>query len=304
MKKLKLGLVGLAASVSVMAAEPVIEIVVGYPPGGSQDLIARSLQQVLIEKANLKVVVNNKIGADGAVAYNYYALNPSNKILIVSPSNTVYKKLTGGVPYDPINDLDYIAPIGVQAFTFMVPYDSKYQTLADLEEDARHHNINCASPHGGGTFMLQYLSARDKFPLNIVPYKGGPAVETALLSKQVDCGVDAMAGFLPYAPDKKLRLLATFSTDYSHNTNSKPIADHELFEFFFGIGLSSKMDSELRNCIIDLAVNLKNDPEFVERHKSLALGYPPKMPADYKKVLNKNVQVLNEVKEKYKLGAE
>jgi len=307
MKKLKLGLVGLAASVSVMAAEPVIEIVVGFPAGGSNDLIGRSLQQVLIEKANFKVVVTNKIGGDGVVAYNYYSINPSNKILILSPSNTEYiaeyKKASGGT-YDPINNLDYIVPIAVQAFTLMVPYDSKYQTLADLEEDARHHNINCGVQATTGTFMLQYLQARDKFPLNIIPYKGGAAVDAALLANQVDCGIDTMSGFIPYEASKKLRILTTFSTDHSHHTNIKPVDNHDLFEFFNAIGLSNKMDPEIRNRIIELTVNLKNDPEFVEKHKSLGMGFPAKMPTDYKKVLQKNVQALSEVKEKYKLGAE
>lgn len=303
--KIMMFVAGLALSMLALGAEPQIEIVVPFPPGGGQDILARSMQQVLLEKTKYNVIVLNKTGGDGAVAFQYYETNPSNKILMVSSGSTVFKKLISSPNYDPVNDLDYVASIGVQASIVMVPYDSKYQTIQDLLNDSKVHNVNCGASNSAGVFFLKYLAAKEKAPINIVPYKGSVAVTTAVMGKQIDCAVDAMAGYLLDGGAKRVRLLAVASTDFAKISNLKPIMDNELFEYFYGAAMSEKMDPEMRKTVIDVIANLKHDPEFVEKHKNIiALGYPSKFPTDYKKILIKTYQDLLAFKDKYNIGFE
>src|SRR5690606_25094953 len=90
-----------------------VHIVVGYPPGGGSDSLARLCAQILSEKLGQSFIVDNRPGAAGNIAANYVAReNDPYKLLFVGGAHVINASLYDDIPYRPIQDF---APVGLVA---------------------------------------------------------------------------------------------------------------------------------------------------------------------------------------------
>ena len=188
-----LGMAALVAHAQAWPAGKPVTLVVPFPPGGSTDLIARTLAGKLPEKlGGGTVIVDNKAGATGTIgATQVTRAQPDGYTLLVSSLGPfVIAPHLIKVPYDPLKDLDPLT-IAVQApNVLVVPAASPHKTLADViaYEKANPGKMTFASSGNGSS---DHLTA-ELFWLQTgttgihVPYKGGGPVMTDLLGNQVD----------------------------------------------------------------------------------------------------------------------
>src|SRR4249920_3019980 len=114
--------IGLACLALLLAFGPVqglaqsypskpIRLVVGFPPGGTTDVIARLVASKLSERLGQQVIVDNRPGASGMLGADAVAKSlPDGYTLLLSSSQlAVYTSLYGKVPFDPVKDLEPIA---------------------------------------------------------------------------------------------------------------------------------------------------------------------------------------------------
>ena len=223
MRKLLCTLVTSLSMASAMAwPDKPVTLVVPFPPGGSTDLIARTLVPKLQEKLGGTFIVDNKGGATGTIGAGGVArAAPDGYTLLVSSlgSYVIAPHLIAKVPYDALKDFDYIT-VAVQApNVLVVPAKSPHKSMADVIafEKANPGKMSFASSGNGSS---DHLTA-ELFWLQTgtsgihVPYKGGGPVMTDLLGGQVDSSFMNINTAMPQIQAGKLKALAITSAKRS-----------------------------------------------------------------------------------------
>ena len=216
----------LAASLALSSAmawpDKPVTLLVPFPPGGSTDLIARTLAPKLQEKLGGTFIVDNKGGATGTIGAGMVAkAAPDGHTILVSSLGpyVIAPHLLAKVPYDALKDFDYIT-VAVQApNVLMVPAKSPHKTMADViaYEKANPGKMSFASSGNGSS---DHLTA-ELFWLQTgtsglhVPYKGGGPVMTDLLGAQVDSSFMNVNTAMPQILAGKLRALSITSAKRS-----------------------------------------------------------------------------------------
>jgi tripartite-type tricarboxylate transporter receptor subunit TctC len=222
MKKLliaaTLGFAALAANAQAWPAAKPVTLIVPFPPGGSTDLIARTLSNGLPAKlGGATVIVDNRAGATGTIGAAYVSRAPADgyTLLVSSLGPFVIAPHLIKTPYDALKDLDPVS-IAVQApNVLVVPAASPHKSIAEViaYERANPGKMTFAS---SGTGSSDHLTA-ELFWLQTgttgihVPYKGGGPVMTDLLGAQVDSSFMNINTAMPQIQAGKLRALAITS---------------------------------------------------------------------------------------------
>jgi tripartite-type tricarboxylate transporter receptor subunit TctC len=223
MKKL---LCALAATFSLASAfawpDKPVTLVVPFPPGGSTDLIARTLAPKLQEKLGGTFITDNKAGATGTIGAGFVTrAAPDGHTLFVSSLGpfVIAPHLLAKVPYDALKDFDYIT-VAVQApNVLVVPANSPHKNMAGVIAflKANPDKMTFASSGNGSS---DHLTA-ELFWLQTgttgihVPYKGGGPVMTDLLGAQVDSSFMNINTAMPQILAGKLRALSITSAKRS-----------------------------------------------------------------------------------------
>ncbi len=119
-----------------------VRLISPYPTGGAPDAMARVLAEKLSRKWGKPVVVDNRPGGNGFIAIDAFkrgARDGHDLIQLDSVHIAAYPYMFKKLPYDPAKDFQVIAPIFKSFMYFVVPTNSKYQTIADVIADAKAH---------------------------------------------------------------------------------------------------------------------------------------------------------------------
>jgi tripartite-type tricarboxylate transporter receptor subunit TctC len=226
MKKLLIACaLGAAALAAQAQAWPnkAVTLLVPFPPGGSTDMIARTLSSKLPEKLGTGTfVVQNTAGAGGTLgAAAAKRAAPDGYTIFVSSLGpfVIGPHLIKGLQYDPLRDFDYIT-VAVQAPNVLtVPANSRFKSVADVLADLRANpgKMSFASAGNGTsdhlTAELFWQETHTKG--THVPYKGGAPAMQDLLGGQVEATFMNINTGLPNMRAGKLRALAITSTKRS-----------------------------------------------------------------------------------------
>ena len=208
-----------------------VTLVVPFPPGGSTDQIARTLQPKLQEKFGGSFVVDNKPGATGTIGATLVTrAAPDGHTLFVSSLGpyVIAPHLTK-VTYDATKDFDFIT-VAVQApNVLVVPAASPHRTLADVIafQKANPGKMTFASSGNGSSDHLTaelYWQQTGTTGVH-VPYRGGGPVMTDLLGNQVDSSFMNINTAMPQITGGKLRALAITSAQRSPLLPGVPTLD-------------------------------------------------------------------------------
>ena len=204
----------LAAS-TAMAQFPTkpVRVLVPFGAGSSTDIVMRIIAQPLGQALGQPVVVENKPGADGAIAAAEVAkATPDGHTLILGTNSP----FSAGphlrkVPYDAIADFTAISLVGNYTFFVLVHPSVPARTLADLIAYARANpgKLNYATGNTSGIVMTAMLASQANMQLMHVPYKSEPPAITDLLSGTIDVMISSYATVAPHVREGKLRPLVT-----------------------------------------------------------------------------------------------
>ena len=270
------------AQAQAWPAKPVT-LLVPFPPGGSTDLIARTLAPKLQEKLGGNFIVENKAGAGGSVgtAAVKRAAPDGYNILVTSLGPLVIgPHLLKNVPYDALKDLDYIT-VAVQAPNVLcVPTASKLKTLADVlaKLKAEPGSMSFASSGNGSSDHLTaelFWQVTGTNGLHI-PYKGGGPAMSDLLGGQVDSAFININTALPQIKAGKLRAVATSSAKRSPLLPDVPTLDEQGVkgadvQSWQAFAAPKGLPADIKNRLRDAVVAGLNDP--VVKAQLLELGF-------------------------------
>ena len=218
-----MALVSIAAhTASAQTAFPArtVRILVGYVPGGPNDIIARAIGDKLAQAWEKSVVVENVPGASGNIAGDRVAkAAPDGYTLLLANSSQIVANpsLFDKMSYDPLKDLAPISQVASTPNVLTVPNDLPVRNVQDLVALVR------ATPGkysfgSAGVGTTQHLAGelfkwRAKLDLQHIPYRGASAVITDLLGSRITMFFGNIAPLLPLVREGKLRGLAVTSLD-------------------------------------------------------------------------------------------
>ena len=191
-----------------------LKILVGFPPGGSADVLARMVADALKDDFG-PIVVDNKPGAGGRIALNMTkAAKPDGQTVIILPSGPmvlfphVYKKLD----YDAVKDFTPISQIARFQFGVVSGPASNVKTVAEMVAKAKTdpNSASYGTP-GAGTlphFMGVLMEQSAGINLNHIPFQGGAPANTALLGGHIGYKFDVVSETAEMHRAGKVRIIA------------------------------------------------------------------------------------------------
>ncbi len=190
-----IGVLCAALSVSSARAQTAVTMIVGYPPGGATDLMARIMQPELAAALGAQVVVKNTAGANGTVgALELARSRPDGSTILLAPGGSlVLTPHTRGAPFQQTDFLP-ICQVTAALVVMMTPQESGLRSLADVIARAREARgtLPYASTGPGGTPHISMIALERLagIEMNHIPFRGSGEVMQAMASKQVPLFTD------------------------------------------------------------------------------------------------------------------
>lgn len=199
-----------------------------FAPGGIADLSARAVVEAMARTLGQAIVIDNRPSAGGIVASSAVAqARPDgHTLLLMSNANAVSASLFRKLPYDVQRDFAPIGTIGFFELALVVDARSRFATLGELIAHAKAQpgRLTIASIAVGSTQHLAAELLKTSLGIDalVVPYKGTPAVLTALRAGDVDVAVEILGPVLPQVTGRALRVLATTGEQRSESLPEAP----------------------------------------------------------------------------------
>jgi tripartite-type tricarboxylate transporter receptor subunit TctC len=195
-----------------------LRFVVGFPPGGPNDLLARIVAPGIAERLKRSVVVENRAGANGEIAAASVAKAvPDGSVFMLASngSTTVAPALNPNMSYDVRIEFAAVAPVGINPMLLVVRNALPAKNVSELLALGREMpgKLNGASAGAGGAthLALELFKSMGKVDIVHVPYKGGGPAMADLMAGLVDIYFGGLSTALPHVKAGKMRALGQTS---------------------------------------------------------------------------------------------
>lgn len=262
------------------SAQQPVRIILGYPPGGSTDVVARLLQPRLSAELGVPVIVESKAGANGTIGVDAVAKAPpdGNTLLLITSSPLVVVPHVQKTPYDTLRDLAPITLIGQSPEALGVHPSSPATNLQQFLDRAKREDLRLASSGNGGLphLAIELLKSSTGGHVIHVPYKGGGPAITDAMAGHVDGVVMDLAALLPHFKSGKLRPLVVTAAERDPFLPDVPSAREAGLGSFqavnwMGIYAPAKTPAPVVDRLHKAVLKILAEPETVQKLHNVAL---------------------------------
>jgi tripartite-type tricarboxylate transporter receptor subunit TctC len=196
-----------------------VRVVVPWPPGGSNDIVARIVTQKLTELVGQQFVVDNRGGAAGTIGAETVARAAPDgyTIMIHSATHVANPHLYGKLPYDTLKDFVGVAPLSVQIGMLVVHPSLPVKSVKELVALAKSKPGQVVySSSGNGSFVhltMAMFAAMTDIKMTHVPYKGGGPAAISISSGETQAQFGTIGAVMQQVKANRVRPLAV-SSDY------------------------------------------------------------------------------------------
>ena len=190
-----------------------VRLIVGYPPGGAVDGIARVTGQQLAQTFGQPFVVENRAGASGIIGADIVAKSPADgyTLIALAGTHTVNPSLYKKLPYDTERDFAPVSVVASSAYILVVHPSLPVKSIRELIAFAKKNRgqVNYASSGNAGLPHLsgELFKVKAGIEMTHIPYKGSAAVTTAVLSGEVPIMFSNLISTMPQVQAGRLRAL-------------------------------------------------------------------------------------------------
>jgi len=190
-----------------------VKFVVGFGPGGANDLVARVVAEGVSKQLNQTVIVENKPGAGSTLGADIVAKSaPDGYTFFVSAGGIITNPMIkSSMPYKE-GDLVPVGLLTISPSIIVVSSDSKMNNIKDLIAQAKEpKGLNFSTAGTGSTphFVAEMLAIKGGGKYEIIPYKSGSEGMVAVISNQVDATSEASVVVIPQIQGGKLKPIAS-----------------------------------------------------------------------------------------------
>lgn len=203
-----------------------IRLVVGFPPGGSNDVIARVLGAKLQEVWGQSAVVDNKPGANSIIATEFVAKAPHDgyTLLINASGMVVNPAMYASLPYDVLRDFEPISMLVAYPFVLVIHPLVPAQSVNDLIQVAKSNpgKLNYSAASTAFQLAAELFKQQAGVDINRIPYKGSAQAINAVLANDVQLTFIDSLPVVPLIQSGRLRGLAVTSPTRSSSLPDLP----------------------------------------------------------------------------------
>ncbi len=256
-----------------------VTVVVPFAAGGNTDVMARMASSRLSTELKQNFVVENRVGAAGAIAAAYVAqAAPDGYTLLfgAAPQIAVVPRIQK-VSYDPLKDLVPVSVFGTGPFILAINAAIPAKTMQEFVAYGKGKKLNYGS---GGVGSIGHLSgalfvARGNLDSVHVPFKGGGPAMTALVGGQIDMYFGNAAEIIPHAESGKVRILGVATDKRMQQLPNVPTIS-ELFPNFSlnswnGFLAPAKTPPAIVNKLAQQVIAAARDPAIVAQLTKLGI---------------------------------
>jgi tripartite-type tricarboxylate transporter receptor subunit TctC len=288
-----------------------VKLMVGFPPGGGADAMARLVASRLPEKLGQPMIVENRTGATGTICSELVAKAPPDGYTLQLAhinSNAIGPLLVAKGKFDPLNDFTPICLIGITPQMLCHHPKHKFKDVPDFIAYAKA-NPGKLSYASSGVGSIQHI-AGEAFRLAAgvdllhVPFKGTGEALAALISGDVDLTFSSTGSALPQVRGGKLTLLAVCSPKRLANLPNVPAVSETLKGYeiatWYGLAGPAKLPKDVVTRLANEVRSIVNEPEVAKRLQDLdaevSSGTPEQFAAFWAKEIEKYRKLIAEAK--------
>ena len=282
----------MVAACAVAAASPALaqtyparalRMVVGFPPGGGNDIVARIVAARMQDGLRQPVVVENRPGNAGVIGAELVAkAAPDGYTLYLgSTGNSIAPSIQARLPYDPVSGFAPVGMVGVAPSVIVVNPGVPARSMAELIAHAKSRpgQLTYASSGNGTTLHLggELLKSMAGIDLVHVPYKGNAQALTDVVGGQVDMIISALPPVLSLAKAGKVRIIAATTRERIRGlpdlatVAEQGVAGYEIFTWYgvFATGgtpeaVLERLGAEVHNAVADPKVREQLEQQGVD----------------------------------------
>lgn len=304
MKKLMVVIVSLIAVLSAPIASAqivggkTIRMMVGFAPGGANDMLARLVGQRMSENLGLSVVVENRTGAAGIIASEIVAKSaPDGMTLLLGSigAQCFVPLLRSKMPYDTEKDLLPVTHVGMAGTVLTVNANLPVKSVLELVALAKANPGKLTFASGGNGNSLHIAGELFKSAAGInmlhVPFKGNAPALTAVVSGEVNLIFSAVPPVLSLAKAGKLRMLGVSTRKRLSGLEDIPtisesgVPQYEMSSWY-GIFSAGKTPPDVAQRIAVEVNKVLDDPQVRERMLTQGIEPTGGTPAEFQKFMS------------------
>ena len=277
-----------------------VRFIVPYAPGGSSDVLARTLGQKLAASLGQQFVIDNRPGAGSMVGTDVAAKAAPDgyTILLSDMPHAINPSIHPKVPYDPVKDFSPVTVIGVSPMFLFTNTAFEATSLRELIALAKAQPAKLAIASGGNGatthLVAELLQANAGIRLTHVPYKGaGPAIAD-VAAGQVPMTFTSMATAAPLVKSGRLRILGVTSPQRLAAFPDVPTFQESgvpglTFEHWWGVMAPARTPAPVIEKLRSEIVKALDSAEVRERFVTLALQPRTSTPDQFRALIESDL---------------
>ena len=275
-----------------------IKIIVTFPPGGSADIVIRTLQPAIADELHQPVVIENRSGAGGNIGIGAVAqAAPDGYTLGVAAAGvlTVNPHLNrAAMSFDPLKDLAPISLLAQIPFVLVASQESKLATVNDVVSAARAHPDELSIGHGGNGTAMHLTSAlfaqKAGIKVQLVAYRGTAPAAVDVLANHIPLAVLDIPASQQLIRDGKLKALGVSAAKrVAFLPDVPPLSELGLSDFesvgWFGLVAPAGTPSDVINRLNAAFVKALSDPAAAEKIRTLGAEPAPSSPTTFERFI-------------------
>lgn len=294
----------------------VVRLIVPFSPGGTSDLVGRVTAQQMAEQMNASIVVENRVGGSGVIAYSALGKSPPTGYLlgVAEMGLTILPSLRKTPAFDAKKDFTAISLLMRTPMVLVIDPTLKVKNLAEFIAMARANpgKLNYGSAGVGSVNHLsgELFKRTAKVDVAHVPFKGGAGeVTMAMMGGQIHMFLTPAPSVLPHIKSGKLRALAVASNKREPSIPDVPtmaeagLSDMEIYSWFGLVGPAG-MPKDVVNKLQSEASKALANPAVVARLSAQGGEPVGSSPEEFSKLLESEVRRWSEIVESAGIKAE
>jgi tripartite-type tricarboxylate transporter receptor subunit TctC len=303
-----LGAVALAAAITTVPAQDYpsrpVTIVVGYTPGATSDLLARTMAERLNAAWGQSVIVDNRSGVGGNIAAGYVARAPADGYTLMVGTDAIMTSnvfLYKNTPFDPVKDFAPITNAGANIICLAVHVDLPVNSVAELIAYAKANpgKLQYGSSGIGSPHHLAGELLRQKTGIEIVhvPYRGGGATINDLLGGHIKVAFLSLSTAVPHLGSGKIRIVAVVEKSRYAAMPDVPTIGETVpgFEMSSWLGFFAPAGTPLITRLNEAMVKVLTTDAVKEKLAALGLVVAPSTPAELAATVREGLAVRGEL---------
>lgn len=305
-----LGILALVAQMATAAAPAQdfpsrpVTIVVGYTPGATSDLLARTMAERLNAAWGQSVIVDNRSGVGGNIAAGYVARAPADGYTLMVGTDAIMTSnvfLYKNTPFDPVKDFAPITNAGANIICLAVHVDLPVNSVAELIAYAKANpgKLQYGSSGIGSPHHLAGELLRQKTGIDIVhvPYRGGGATINDLLGGHIKVAFLSLSSAVPHLGSGKIRMVAVVEKNRYAAMPDVPTIGETVpgFEMSSWLGFFAPAGTPLITRLNEAMVKVLTTDAVKEKLATLGLAVAPSTPAALAAMVREGLAVRGEL---------